>query len=586
MTAVFSIVGKQGSLQFGRVFPDFSMLSITAKISVAMENIMSKKSIAFAALTAGFLVALLALFFYQQRNPEILQPKKVLETPQRAPNREIITDNKNPGKKTEPTGHKSLASESPPKATKKAPQEFAVIRGRILAPDGSGMEKSRVYCHPFTKNNEGEIELDNENSQRVKGDRSGEYSLKLRPGQYRITAGTRGPFRGSKDSFIVVKAGDEQSMDLQLRPYLTLKISIKDKQGRAIEGATLWLQPEDLPGSVRGPELITDAAGIVKFMKLYDERHNLLISHPKYAAQAIKIVLKESIFHSERDFVLEKGLTLTGTLVCSQTKKTLADASMTIQKVNDSVFHTRFECDPDGVFTFPSLSPGRYELTGRAENYDNKTTFIDIPKDSKDIQLGHFELNPLINLTIIVIDEAGELVPGVAVRLLEYGACSFSTVKEAAEDGIDSLFFFKVLDRDLSNAKGQVTLREFAPGTHNFVLDKKGTVRNFCDAKIVSARDNKLTLRLSTKTGAIKGQFYDKNGLPQENKQIALLREGYTEIIKGTQTDSEGRYQFAKLAPGRYKVLELGSATKDDLDSNTNWLTVEEDGVLVQNVLE
>lgn len=547
---------------------------------------MSKKYLVIAVLTTLFIAGIACYFSFphttaNKSNTVASAPAKKLAT-----KREPI----DPEKPTQPkTKLKQGSHKTAPKQVQKALTKlkaFATVRGKVFVPDGSTMAQARIYCNPFTRNENNTISLDYNESQRVKSDINGDFSLTLKPGQYCLRAGTRGPYRSTKRYYIDVHAGDEKIVDLELRVYLTLTIAVRDEQGKPIQGVELWLQPEDMPGSLRGPELTSDANGLVLFKRLSDERHNVLISHPKFAQRAIKIELKEGVVHSERSYILVKGLTLTGVLLSSKTKKPLLNASMTLQKLSDSIFHTRFDCDPDAIFTFPSLSPGRYELTGRAEGFANKTVTINVPKGSRDINLGKISLDPLLDLTVTVIDGEGKILPGVAVRLLDYGPCPYSVIKDAAEDGIDSLFFFKVLDRDLSDAKGQVHFKEFIPGTHNFVLTKKGSPRNYCDAQVVSDSNRQLTIQLRSDAGSIKGQFYDKNGQTQKGKVMALLREGYTAIIEGKKTGEDGRFEFSALAPGRYKVLEVSSTTKEDLLSPDNWLTLEQGEVLVQNVLE
>ncbi|MDF1660411.1 MAG: hypothetical protein P1V97_01475 [Planctomycetota bacterium] len=548
---------------------------------------MSKKSFGVAIFISGLLFAILSFFLVPDSTPKNTIPKNVVKATKADLKRDVITTNAadptDPAQKSTIQASIAKSTQEPAKTESKS---LAILRGRVLAPDGSGMEDARIYCNHYTRDKNNEVVVSYKNSQRVKSNVKGEYSLKLQPGRYRIAAGTRGPYRSTKDYFIEVKAGEEQLTDLQLRVYLTLQISVKDTNGAPIPGVELWLQPENLPGSVRGPELTTDANGLVLFKELSDERHNLLIKHPQFAQRFIKIELKEDIINSERSFVLEKGLILSGTLVSSKTQKPLLKASMTLQKMNGSIFHTRYECDPDGIFKFTSLSPGRYELTGRADNYDNKTIYLDVPKGSSDINFGTFPLNKLLDLTITVIDSAGRALSGVAVRQLDFGLCPFSVIEDAAEDGIDSLFLFRAIGRDLSDSKGQVQFKEFAPGTHNFVLTKKDAIRNYCDAQVVSETNNHLTLRFTTKSGVIKGQFYDKNGQAIKDKAIALIRDGYQAIVEGCKTGEDGRFEFSNLAPGRYKILEVGSATKEDLESKDNWLTLDDGAVLIQNVLE
>lgn len=461
----------------------------------------------------------------------------------------------------------------------------AKVTGAVFAPDGSLLEKARVYCTFITRQN-GEIVPDYDKSQRVKTTEGGRYKFSLEAGEYRVSAIHPGAFRSSKDQFITVEDGQELSIDITMREYLTLSIQVSDEQKQPIQGATLWLQPKGMPGSLRGPELVSDAQGRVVFKKLSDAQHNLLITHPRFASRSVKINLKDPYLQFEREFTLKKGLTLSGVVISAKTKRPPKKARLSLQRDDDSTFFFQYECDPDGLFQFKSLSPGRYELIVGADGFANKTMMIKIPKDSGSIQLGNVVIAPLFKLTVTVTNEEGQALEGVDLRRLDFGLCPLSELKDAADSGVDNSFTLKFADGGVSDKKGQVVFQEFAPGTHNFLVQTKGKAPCFIDRQILKGDKTRITLVYSRRSAKLSGSFLDKNGEKKANRVIVLLRQGLMFPLKSMKTNRDGQFLFDQLAPGRYKLVDALTVSQQTLESKDDWLQLEDSGHVEQNVLE
>jgi protocatechuate 3,4-dioxygenase beta subunit len=105
------------------------------------------------------------------------------------------------------------------------------------------------------------------------------------------------------------------------------------------------------------------------------------------------------------------------------------------------------------------------------------------------------------------------------------------------------------------DAEGRFTVSDVAPGPQQVLALIEGTVRARQDVTVVAGQTAEAELRLTAADGVLTGIVTDEAGKPLENAKVWAASRLNAPNQYRTTTDRKGRFSFADLPRGTYRVF-------------------------------
>ncbi|KAI2514320.1 oxidoreductase [Fragilaria crotonensis] len=176
-----------------------------------------------------------------------------------------------------------------------------------------------------------------------------------------------------------------------------------------------------------------------------------------------------------------------------------------------------------------------------------------------------------------VKDDDGQALKNVIIQLKD--TISGSIIQTAATNVLGAYSFNEL-------EPGDYTVIEIQPGSHPISIsdrdevgdgdagDSDTTVDNLIQVTLKPSESDASNNFVDSNKGSISGKVTSADGDLLSNVLITLLN-GSSNIVATTVTDSNGKYLFAKIPPGDYKVIETNPA---DFPSNVSDKDESNDG--------
>lgn len=191
----------------------------------------------------------------------------------------------------------------------------------------------------------------------------------------------------------------------------------------------------------------------------------------------------------------------------------------------------------EGRFLFTDVTPGNYRVAPQNSAYTFVPPFLDFSVATTPITLSDFQANLI---TYAIMGRTSDDGTGLANVFLTLAATSSPGT---------------VLQTDYTNGNGDYLFDDVEPGTYRITpsLEDYLFVPDFLDAFVdngdVSNINFEANLNLYDASGRIT-----QNGVPLNQVQLILTREGDPNFDEFDYTDPGGNYQFNDLEPGNYTV--------------------------------
>jgi len=383
---------------------------------------------------------------------------------------------------------------------------------------------------------------------RGRSDADGAFELgSVPPGQWRVIAnGIDGSY--GETEVTITEAGP-QDVVVELAPRATVRGTVVDAAGAAIENAKIAIEPDGPPGPARvdGISDQTDAEGRFELVGVVEGRHRVL-AHDRHGSRLLQVgaelddrgtlvVVADGSAPALRLEVVEPAGEVAG-VVLDAAGGPHADAWLTLNPVRGEGFRGRYGRErppsvsgPDGSFRFAGLPDGRYTLQVTSRKGDAIAELGDIEVGTTDLQV---QLSALASV-------AGRVTSnGRAVSQFEVHAGTTIDRTFIDEDGRFSVE--RLEPRELAitvvAAEGAVTevvqLRSGSLASQTFALEPWGRVTG------------RLVGTDGTPRGGVALQVRASGGERDHGQRLA-------DALSGTpqSTDPDGRFSIDGIGTGR-----------------------------------
>ncbi|MBI5433746.1 MAG: carboxypeptidase regulatory-like domain-containing protein [Planctomycetes bacterium] len=380
-------------------------------------------------------------------------------------------------------------------------------------------------------------------------DETGAFRVeKVHPGTWEVSVEAAG-YLDSEDQRVVV-ADDESELEVVCARGATVSGKVLDPTGKPLAGARLAVSALDDEDHFSSRNCTSDADGEFECTALPTGRVALQAVHSNYAV-------------SERETLdLAPGVALAGLTmhmrlggsvdvqVLSAAGIDPSDHYVSLSPVEDD---RDYEADSEstddkGHALFAHVVPGRYDVTSWHDGGSSAKGTVEVFEGRR---------------SSIVIGRAD----GVAIRV-----SGRVTAGSKPLEGASVSFHFRGKDEDVGNRWEQTD----GEGRYELVLDRPGPWGVSVNAG-GSSQQEELDVPLAPTfthdatfgTGSISGTAVDLDRKPIASLGVALVEDGGEHDgrnVGWTQTDGRGRYTFANVSTGRYRV------TTRDFDGSSGGL--------------
>ncbi|KAI2514176.1 protein of unknown function DUF11 [Fragilaria crotonensis] len=309
----------------------------------------------------------------------------------------------------------------------------------------------------------------------------------------------------------------------------------------------------------------------------------------------IGVVLLPGENDDNNDFVDSDNGSISGTVTDDQGKP-LGGVTLTLT-TSTGVAVATTATDSNGAYIFSNVEPGAYfvvetnpdgypsnvsdeDSTPDGDSGDsNKAVDNSIPvtlqKSESDTGNDFVDSNNGA-ISGTVKDDDGQALKNVVIQLKDSAG---SIIKTAATNVLGEYSFNEL-------EPGEYTVVEIQPGSHPISISDRDEVGDGDASDSDTTVDNSIQVTLKagetdaennfvdSNKGSISGNVTSADGDLLSNVLITLL-DGSSSVVSTTLTDSNGKYLFAKIPPGDYRVIEIN---RDDFPSNVSDKDESNDG--------
>ncbi|WP_339730471.1 carboxypeptidase regulatory-like domain-containing protein [uncultured Gimesia sp.] len=287
--------------------------------------------------------------------PEVKQDKATIATTEQEPNQ------------------KTESSSQPKSAVKEAPAPQGILSGRIVDKTGAPVTDAEVtLLHQLG----GRLI-------RAKTDQDGRYQFSKipKPGEHRIMIKSQrwvGIERSSDCPRVTLTADSNTVQDITLERACQLRIDALNEEGKPVAGVRIYAKLlTDTSGF--SPETVsTDRYGQATLgLKPSKFKYIIATSSPNYGFEKVVIKLDDPNKITSPLFVLQKGVSVTGKVLCSDGKP---PAGWKINALPDwwkfGRYPSGYKIGKDGSFTLPHIVSEKYNVSvsvpSGSQTYTNK----------------------------------------------------------------------------------------------------------------------------------------------------------------------------------------------------------------------
>jgi len=418
----------------------------------------------------------------------------------------------------------------------------ASVQGCVLDPDGQPVAGAKVLAS-------GRPPL---GSNRTVSGEDGGFHLKSVPVgmEVRLVAEKKGLARALSDS-MTFRAGESRTdMVLQLGRGAVVSGRLTDAAGIPITRGRVHLNPRSGSHS-RQHSASPDKDGNYRIEAVPPGRYSLEVWVKDFVGQKRPdFVVEEGGEYTGVDFVLIKGLTLTGVVV-DQSGKPVGRASVHAYLVSPRKDQIRGgkngTTDDAGRFTLTSLTPGPHGISIHKPGYR---------QENRGVQF-----------------QAG--AQNVVVKMIKHHEGIFGHVMRRDTGAPVPLFFVRYYQgprsfvKEFTDQEGRFQLKDLNPGVYYLEAGTKDGLIS-PRAERVELRDGSGAVQVELYVGVgvtVAGRVDSPGGKPLNRARVEVCRaDGEPKGVMGYAiTDAEGGFEIDSLVPGAYRIRV----------SHMDWIEVE-----------
>ncbi|MGE0431232.1 MAG: carboxypeptidase regulatory-like domain-containing protein [Planctomycetota bacterium] len=214
----------------------------------------------------------------------------------------------------------------------------------------------------------------------------------------------------------------------------------------------------------------------------------------------------------------------------------------------------------DGHFIFSNVIPGKYQVEALDSNSaPTRSEPFEVVRDqSVDGLL--ITLSAGGTISGVVVDSAGAAVEGAIVtaddRIATFarsGQDVDARFRNAANGDPETMARLTVSAR--TNADGTFRIEHVKPGEYTLIGAHPAHARGQVEGVRVNEGADTPGVRIElTAGGTIRGVVLTPEGQPLANMEIGIGSEGWRTFPRNVRSDKEGRFEFAALDPGLYRI--------------------------------
>lgn len=395
-------------------------------------------------------------------------------------------------------------------------------------------------------------------SNNTRTDASGTFRLgSIEPGEATLIAAKAGYLRTEKSGIQVVEDSASQGVELRLVQGAFFSGVVTDTQGQPIVGATVEIL--DTSSDMRRLTEKTDTNGFYTFDNLGPDPVRVDVEARGYNKETLH---DQPVNTEGNDFTLSRLGGLLGQVVNQRgeavTQFSVAPSIIqngrTYRKVSSKTFNVE-----DGIFSFPGLEPGQYEVVIGTLGFASVTLNNVQVREDIDTDLGRIILTEGGKLGGVVFDEeTGDPIRGVRIKVLDHGVFqtnplgnggtprrdrrSAGAARGQYQTGVDGDFLIQGLN--VNQVKVEFSHVNYMPITLTLQVD---------------TLDNSIAL---SRGGLVSGAVTAPNGTPQSGIQLLLNGQGKSDR---QVTDRKGHFTFSGLPDGTYtiRIWSFGVRSKE-----------------------
>jgi protocatechuate 3,4-dioxygenase beta subunit len=216
------------------------------------------------------------------------------------------------------------------------------------------------------------------------------------------------------DALIPARARTVDVGDVALDPGLAIRGRVRDRQGDAIDGATVRALGQE-PGEAGEAEATSGPDGRFDLGGLRPGRHQVSASAPGFATAFVTA----EAGGEPVDVVMDAGGTIAGRVVDAE-GSAVEEAQVTAQAEGESRgpggYHGARADEGDGRFLIPDVAPGTYELGARASGRGEAARAGVRVAPGRTTDVGTLALARGGTVQGVVVDSEGRGIPGATVH--------------------------------------------------------------------------------------------------------------------------------------------------------------------------
>ncbi|WP_129729008.1 carboxypeptidase regulatory-like domain-containing protein, partial [Ectobacillus funiculus] len=285
-------------------------------------------------------------------------------------------------------------------------------------------------------------------------------------------------------------------------------------------------------GSTTIATTITNGSGDYSFTGIAPGTYTLTFSKANYATLSIPVTVTSGNITRADTLLTPQPGTITGTVTAAGDGP-LANAAVNLTNTA-GVLIAQTTTNASGQYTFSSVSPGHYNVSVIAANFQSSSSGVDVASNGTVTKNFVLQPNPAI-VQGTVTDSGGSPLSGVLIEALN-------------ETGI------VIASTTTTNGSGQYMLNNLAPGTYRVRISTPQFITQIIGTTLTAGETATINVALSPNPGALTGTVRDAgNGAPLANASIRIINSQGIAVAQ-TTTNGAGNYFIDSLAPGSYSV--------------------------------
>ncbi|HEX4954919.1 MAG TPA: carboxypeptidase-like regulatory domain-containing protein [Thermoanaerobaculia bacterium] len=360
---------------------------------------------------------------------------------------------------------------------------------------------------------------------------NGEFVLSgIEPGSYELAATADDYLPAALAGLELGPRERRAGIVLRLQPGAMLEGTVVDEEGRPHPRAAIFAQTKSetvtMLGTAGGA---TDASGRYRLAGLAVGQISVRVAAEGFVAETHEVDIRPGT--QQRDFVLRRGVSVAGRVV-DEEGAGVGGALLLLAQPEGSGAALHTMSAPDGQFRMPSVPPGTYRLMVQTQGFL-------VPSEGLPLEVGE---RPIADFEVVLARGAT-----LAGRVVGLEAAQMAGVQVTAADENGQTAWARL------DARGGFEMKGLAPGTWRVSVVSAATNQGTEATVEIGAGQRLVELELVLAEGLRLAGLLLSNGVPFVEATVGALGANGSMVVG--QTDPEGRFAFAGLAPGRYRVI-------------------------------